>query len=292
MSSTNNIINDIISPNSVHLLHLPNPQSYKLPFRIVACGHYHCLSGYRVQRQGLNYRILIVTLNGKGQIVYRGQKVSLAAGHAFLLDCNEPHIYECVGDSWEIKWVRFEESAGIHYENIINEGKFETIVLQQPSLVEAQIDIVLEQVNRNSPTADLKMVEALCGALTALCEEKHVHDTLKISSAATKAVADTISYMNLHYSEELSINELAKQNHLTTYAFIRTFKRQTGLTPYEYLLKLRITKARMMLEQSDDSIHEISEKVGFNNVNNFIRKFKLLTNMTPLKYRQQNTDVY
>ncbi|WP_028550721.1 AraC family transcriptional regulator [Paenibacillus sp. UNC451MF] len=292
MSTMNNIINDIISPNSAHLLHLPNPQSYQLPFRIVACGHYHCLSGYRVQRQGLNYRILILTLAGKGMVTFRGQKFQVTDGHIFLLDCNDLHIYECVGDSWEIKWVRFEESEGINYEALINEGKFHTIALQKPGSVEAQIDMVLEQVTRNAPTADLKMVEALCSALTALSEEKYAYDTLKLSSAATKAIAETITYMDLHYKEDLSVNDIAKKNHLTTYAFIRTFKRQTGLTPYEYLLKLRITKARMLLEQTDYSVLEISEHVGFNNVNNFIRKFKLLTNTTPLKYRQQNSDLF
>ncbi|MBP1963192.1 helix-turn-helix domain-containing protein [Paenibacillus aceris] len=288
MNTSTNIINDIISPDSVHLLHLPNPQSSKLPFRVYACGHYHCLSGYRVQRQGPDNRILILTLAGSGQIIYRGQKFHLTAGHAFLIDCNEPHIYECVGEKWEIKWVRFEESAGVDYENTVNEGKFQSIVLQKPGYVEGRIDTILEQINLNSSIADLKMAEALCGALTSLCEEKHVNDTLKISSSVTKAITETIIYIDLHYNEDLSIKDMAKMIHLTAYAYIRTFKRQTGLTPYEYLLKLRITKARMLLEQTDNSVNEISEQVGFNNVNNFIRKFKDLTNTTPLKYRQQN----
>jgi two-component system response regulator YesN len=51
---------------------------------------------------------------------------------------------------------------------------------------------------------------------------------------------------------------------------------------------VRITTAKVLLEQSDQSIHEISILVGFSDQNNFIRKFKLMTGATPLQYRNQH----
>lgn len=288
MNTTANVIHDIISPRSIHLLHQPHPQSGKLPFRVAACGHFYCLNGYRVQRQGLPYRLLIMCLSGKGQILYRGQTFVLKQGHAFLLDCNERHFYECVGDMWELKWIRFEEAAGVDYEGLINEGKFHPIALRNFGYVEDRMNLVLELAKQSSTQAsDMLMAEALCSVLTSLCEEKYVRDTFQLSGAASTAIADAILLMESHYNEPLSIKEIAKKNHLTTYAFIRAFKRKTGLTPYDYLLKLRITKARMLLEQTDIPVHVISEQIGFHNVNNFIRKFKQLTHSTPLKYRRR-----
>jgi len=292
MTHAYSLIRDIIRPDSLHLLHTPNPTAAMLPFRIFACGHYYCLKGYRVERQGLNNRLLVLTLAGSGHIAYRGVSYSLNKGQAFLIDCNELQIYESVGDYWEIQWVRFEESAGIDYEYLINGGRFQPIALQSLGYAETRVNAILQQADRIAPAADLIMGEALCGLLTAMYEDKQVHDKLKMSKTVAKAISESVIYMDRHYADSITVKELAHNIHMTPYAFIRLFKRQIGLTPYEYLLKVRITKARFMLEQTDLSVAEISEQVGFHNVNNFIRKFKALASTTPLKYRQLNGGLY
>jgi len=292
MTNAYSHIQDIIRPDSVHLLHTPNSTAAVLPFRIFACGHYYCLKGYRVERQGLNNRLLVLTLAGSGHIAYRGSSYPLSKGQVFLIDCNELQIYECVGDDWEILWVRFEESAGIDYESAINGGRFQPIALQRLGYVETRMNTILQQANRMAPAADMIMTEALCGVLTAMYEDKHVHESLKTSLSVANAISEAVIYMERHHADDMTVNELARRIHLTPYAFIRLFKRQIGLTPYEYILKVRITKARLLLEQTDLSITEISEQVGFHNVNNFIRKFKMLTNATPLKYRRLNGGLY
>ena len=296
MTNPYSVIHDHFRSDSIHLLHTPNTAASELPLRIFACGHYYCLSGYRVERQGLNNRLLVVTLAGKGQIAYRGVTYPLAKGQAFLIDCNERQMYESVGDDWEIQWVRFEENTGVDYEFLINAGRFQPVALQRLGYVETRLNSILQQVNRqanhHAPAADFIMAEALCGILTAMYEDKHVNDALKLSSSAGEAISETIGYMERHYAEEISVKELARMVHMTPYAFIRLFKRQIGLTPYEYLLKARITQARLMLEQTDLSVTEISEQVGFHNANNFIRKFKMLANTTPLQYRRLNGSLY
>lgn len=292
MTNSYSLIQNNIQSDSIHLLHTPNRAAAILPFQIFACGHYYCLKGYRVERQGLDNRLLVLTLAGSGQITYRGGSYPLAKGQAFLIDCNEIQIYESVGDYWEIQWVRFEESKGINYELAINAGLFQPISLQRPGYIEIRMNTILQQANHNTPATDFIMTEALCGVLTAMYEEKHVSDTMKISSSVTKAISDTVIYMERHYTESMTVTQLAKKIHMTPYAFIRLFKRQIGITPYDYILKVRITKARFMLEQTDLSVTEISEQVGFPNINSFIRKFKLLTNTTPLKYRQLNSGLH
>ncbi|QMV43913.1 AraC family transcriptional regulator [Cohnella cholangitidis] len=292
MTAPYSVIHDLFRPDSVHLLHTPNMAASMLPLRIFACGHYYCLNGYRVERQGLDNRLMVLTLAGKGQITYRGVTHPLARGQVFLIDCNEKQQYESVGDYWEIQWVRFEENTGVDYEFLINAGRFQPIALQRLGYVETRLRAILQQANHHAPAADLIMAEALCGILTAMYEDKHVNDTLKLSSSAAKAISETVIDMERHFAEDISIKELARKIHMTTYAFIRLFKRQTGLTPYEYILKARITKARIMLEQTDLSVTEISEQVGFRNANNFIRKFKMLANTTPLQYRRLNGSLY
>lgn len=288
MSGPYSLIHDLFRPESIHLLHTPNAAASLLPLRIFACGHYYCLKGYRVERQGLNNRLLVVTLAGKGQITYRGVTSPLTKGQAFLIDCNEWQQYECAGDDWEIQWVRFEENTGVNYEYLVNAGRFQPIELRRLGYAETRLSTILQQANRHAPAADLIMAEALCGILTDMYEDKHVNGASKLSSSAGEAISETIGYMERHYAEDISVKELARMVHMTPYAFIRLFKRQIGLTPYEYLLKSRITRARLLLEQTDLSVTEIAEQVGFHNANNFIRKFKMLANTTPLQYRRLN----
>lgn len=67
--------------------------------------------------------------------------------------------------------------------------------------------------------------------------------------------------------------------------FTHVFKRYTGTSPYEYLIKYRINHSKFLLKQSVIPIGDIAEAVGFKNVNNYIREFKKLVGTTPLKYR-------
>ena len=71
---------------------------------------------------------------------------------------------------------------------------------------------------------------------------------------------------------------------MSLYHFSRQFKKRTGFAPYEYLIKLRLSKAKALLS-SDMSIADIANAVGFPNPSAFIRLFKKFENTTPNKYR-------
>ena len=64
------------------------------------------------------------------------------------------------------------------------------------------------------------------------------------------------------------------------------FRRQCGMAPIEYLLRVRVENARRMLALTDRPIYEIAERMGFSDVNNFTRQFKKQTGMTPRDYRR------
>ncbi len=84
----------------------------------------------------------------------------------------------------------------------------------------------------------------------------------------------------------LNVDELQqKLNYHKSYLF-REFKASTGQTIMAYFTKLKISKAKKMLRESDLSITEISEKLSFDTPNYFSKTFKRLTGYTPLKYKK------
>lgn len=93
-------------------------------------------------------------------------------------------------------------------------------------------------------------------------------------------------YIAEHFREPLTLEILADMCHGSPYHLQRTFKRIIGLTPVEYIQKVRITKAMYELTVTDKSVSEIGQSVGLSNLSYFITLFKMKTGQTPKQYRK------
>lgn len=94
-----------------------------------------------------------------------------------------------------------------------------------------------------------------------------------------------IDYMNENYAAGVSCSELSKLIKMDKYGFIRAFKKQTNKTPYEYLLDLKIEKAKKMLKDGKYSITEISMLCGFSSHSHFTTTFRKKIGISPTEYK-------
>lgn len=97
----------------------------------------------------------------------------------------------------------------------------------------------------------------------------------------------SIAYMNSHFSEKITMEDLAGQVNLSTGHFSKIFKSVTGETPIDFLNMLRLKKARHMLMNSVANITEIALECGFNSSSYFSSCFLEKYKMTPSAYRQR-----
>ena len=95
-----------------------------------------------------------------------------------------------------------------------------------------------------------------------------------------------IKYVELHYSEQISVEAAASLTGFSESHFMRFFKEAFGVSFVTYLNDYRLSMAARMLVQSEDTILTISEQVGFENLSHFNRSFKKKYNMTPREYRK------
>lgn len=95
------------------------------------------------------------------------------------------------------------------------------------------------------------------------------------------------SYVGEHYSEDISLDEIARNVHLTRNYFCRFFKQETGITFVEFLNKYRCKEAGELMRNTDMTITEIASSVGFKNLSYFNKTYKKLTGDTPSKNRRQ-----
>jgi transcriptional regulator GlxA family with amidase domain len=98
--------------------------------------------------------------------------------------------------------------------------------------------------------------------------------------AAQRGIAD-------NFAVAAPVEEMVKWSGLTPRTFKRRFKAATGHTPIDYVQRIRVERAKRLLETSDESIEQISWAVGYEDPASFRRLFKRLTGVTPGAYRQR-----
>ncbi|MDD5730310.1 MAG: response regulator [Candidatus Omnitrophica bacterium] len=90
--------------------------------------------------------------------------------------------------------------------------------------------------------------------------------------------------------KKIGLKEAAEAVCLSPKYLSRIFKQKTGKSFSEYRLKIKIEKARELLSKSANNVNQIADKLGYENVESFIRQFKKLTRKTPTEYRKKNRD--
>jgi len=93
-------------------------------------------------------------------------------------------------------------------------------------------------------------------------------------------------YIDNHYMESLALDKLAEISHGSPYHLHRTFKKELGITPAEYIQQKRIVKASQCLTHTEQSVADIASQVGLPNTTYFITWFKKRTGFTPTQFRQ------
>lgn len=107
---------------------------------------------------------------------------------------------------------------------------------------------------------------------------KSVHYLGGLSPTHLKLVKD---YINDHLDQELSLEELAAIAQLSPYHFCRSFKRSTGFTPHQYVIRQRVERAKLLLKDRKMGIAEVAIACGFTHQSHLHRHFKCLTGVTP-----------
>ena len=95
-----------------------------------------------------------------------------------------------------------------------------------------------------------------------------------------------VQYISEHYSEPITLTQMAEEVYLTPSYLCRVFKKETGLTFNEYLNRVRINKAKELLRNRDLRLTDISLMVGYEDQSYFTKVFKRLTGTLPRAYRE------
>lgn len=123
--------------------------------------------------------------------------------------------------------------------------------------------------------------------LKSINDEKHTKDTNGVSLEPydkTTMVNTIISYMIENYKCQISLDKISKNMYLSPVYISKIFKEETGESPINYLINLRLSKAKELLDDGHFSIKEVAEKVGYADAYHFSKLFKKHFGYPPSKY--------
>ncbi|MBR2278119.1 MAG: helix-turn-helix transcriptional regulator [Eubacterium sp.] len=246
----------------------PSGTAKRLYYYPLCAGEFYCNDEYEVNREQYNSYLIICVLDGK--IKHDG--ITVKGGEALLVDCYKPHRYYS-DTSAHTLWLHFDggNSRELFEEIIGTKGK----KIKCPDFVSRNIFAVM------NADSEAQQSEAIFKMLMRMLDMQNSANEATLSSTETAK-----EYIKQNYQNNLSVSQIARAVNLSPSYFSRIFKDNTALSPYDYLLSVRLDKAKELLINSHLPVSEIAYRCGFNSTSNFICFFKKETCLSPLKFRK------
>ena len=218
--------------------------------------------------------------DGDCQITVNGTTSHAGWGNAALIDCYSPHQYESE-TGWKSLWIHFDGPlARAYYEQIT--ANFGTVFLHSNFHgIYHMLEKIYQDFANGIPVNEPQISTRITAILNDILNSKESPD---ISPSLLK---ETIAYINEHFCEKIHLQDLAAMTSLSPFYFTRVFTKETGMTPYQYLLSARLSFSKLLLKSSDFSVKEIAFRSGFSDEGHFCSCFKKHEHMTPSQYRNK-----
>ncbi len=127
--------------------------------------------------------------------------------------------------------------------------------------------------------------------LNTLLDESARSITSKVNSYNNKSIKlilrKAVEYLQKHYNEQITLNEVAEHTFVSTYYISRMFKKEMGKNFVDYLNEIRIEKAKEMLRDVRYKTYEVAEQVGIPDAHYFSKLFKKYVGVTPTEFREK-----
>ena len=95
-------------------------------------------------------------------------------------------------------------------------------------------------------------------------------------------------YIDHHFKESLTLDQLAEEAHMNKFYLSHAFKREYGVSPINYMISRRINESKYLLAETDLSLSQIAQLLGFSSLSYFSQAFRKTQGFSPMEYRQQH----
>ncbi|MGG6295905.1 AraC family ligand binding domain-containing protein [Leptolyngbya sp. AN02str] len=230
-----------------------------------------------------------VIMQGAEAFVYRGAQYVAPTGHVVVINPGEVHTGSAATEmGWTYRMLYpaeelLRQAATETWGGAANTPYFAEPVIWDEDLRRSLLLLHAALEHSDSPLEqDSRMVWTLAQMVQRHAIAHRFEPSVGRESGAVQRVQ---RYLHDHFAQSVTLNELAAIANLSPYYFLRTFRRQTGLPPHEYLNQVRLRQAKVLLRRGW-AIADVAHHAGFSDQSHLTRQFKRMMGVTPGQYRQ------
>lgn len=237
---------------------------------------------------GCSQYILIYCFDGEGWVEIKGKRIILKKNQLFVI---EPKTVCSYGSSnhkpWTNYWIHYTGSNAAIYSPQINQ------VIEIPPSDNSRIDerlLLFEEMLQNLENYYIpeKVVYANICLKQFLSSIKYlgVYRSVKKENERD-TLKQVIAFMKNNLSSSIPVSELAKNCNCSTSNLYKLFKQNTGSSPQDFFIHLKMERARKYLLQTNLKVKEIAVKLGYDDQYYFSRIFRKHVGLSPANYRKE-----
>ncbi len=257
--------------------------------QLAYCGSEQCAPGHRFGPNRRECFVLHVVRSGEGRLLLNGEEFRLGEGFAFVLRAHQEAWYEADHEnSWNYFWVGF---SGVDAETCVRKAGFPKERPFRPvgcaEKLGEYLDEMLDahQLNFwNSLRRNANLMLFFSELIQDYTSTQSLRQSYSYSSSSyVRYVKD---YIDRYYEKKLRIGAIAEYIGVNRSYLSNSFRRETGVSPQEYLMGIRIRRAQTLLRESGLMIAEIAQQVGYPDALAFSRIFRQRVGLSPSAYRR------
>ena len=228
---------------------------------------------------------LVFVLSGNGTLKLNGKTYDLRAPFVIVNYPGEDKSY-MPNTCWEEFYLGFMPGAEEEFSK-----RFNPILDNKPSykikdlsFFNTYFTIVLELMNKTAVKGVADQIDYL---MNLLLIESFLPSQLEMHSASEQVFLEIVHWINLHFRDDIDLKKMAQKNGLSYSKFQRLWRSKFDFSPIQYIQKLRNSEAKALLWESDLTIGEIAETLGFQNQFYFSNFFRKHNGMSPSAFRKK-----
>lgn len=254
---------------------------------LYSAGYEECPSGYGYGPKIRSYHLIHFVLYGKGELHINEHIFQLSAGDAFLIPAGKVSYYEASkADPWCYAWISFLGINSQMYLYQLMTSSDDVYIIHGLDTVkykERIFDIIA------LPGASTSSYFQANGVLFQIMAMLFDDIGFQESNWGKNSVIDEIKYyLDINYAEKIKLQDMAKSFGIHPNYLTRIFHETYGISPKQYIMDLKLKKARRLLTTTELSVSVIASSLGFDDQLAFSKVFKKEYSVSPTEYRKQS----